>query len=380
MKQKKKAHAKVKARLHGRNKHRERYDFKQLIASCPELAEFVKPNKYGDDSVNFFNPAAVKMLNKALLKHHYGIESWDIPAGYLCPPIPGRADYIHHIADILSVRNNGNIPTGSSIKCLDIGVGANCVYPLIGTKEYDWHFVGSEIDVVAIEAANKILENNLELKKNIEIRKQKNAKNIFHSILREGENYDLVICNPPFHASAEEAQAGTMRKLNNLKHNNKYNKPILNFGGQNNELWCEGGELTFIKKMIQESKSYAKNCLWFSSLVSKQKHIKSLEEALKMVGMRRSKVIAMGQGNKSSRILAWTFQTNNEQRKWITERWQETKILETEETKVLEVEEAKVLEVEEAKILETEEIKVLETEETKVLEVEKEDITKNTTK
>ena len=324
--QKKKAHTTVKTRLHARNKHRERYDFAKLIASCPDLAKFVKPNKYGDDSVDFFNPAAVKMLNKALLKHHYNIENWEIPAGYLCPPIPGRADYLHHIADLLSIRNGGNIPRGKHIKCLDIGTGANCVYPLIGATEYGWHFVGSDIDDVAIDSANKILESNVILQEKIEIRKQKMVKNIFHSIIKENECYDLTICNPPFHASAADAQAGTMRKLKNLKQKNE--KIVLNFGGQNNELWCEGGELAFIKKMIRESKIYAKNCLWFSSLVSKQTHLKAFSEALKMAGARRSKVIAMGQGNKSSRILAWTFQTNNEQRKWIEERWQTSKNIE----------------------------------------------------
>jgi len=95
---KKKEHPKEKSRLHPRNKHRERYDFKLLIESSPELAQFVKMNIYNDESIDFFNPDAVKALNKALLKYFYDIENWDIPEGYLCPPIPGRADYIHHIA------------------------------------------------------------------------------------------------------------------------------------------------------------------------------------------------------------------------------------------------------------------------------------------
>ena len=133
------------------NKHRERYDFKVLIEACPELENFVAPNAYNDDSIDFANPDAVKMLNKALLKQYYDIENWDIPADYLCPPIPGRADYIHHIADLLCSNNYGKIPTGSKIKCLDIGVGANCVYPIIGNKEYGWSFIGSEIDTTAIE-------------------------------------------------------------------------------------------------------------------------------------------------------------------------------------------------------------------------------------
>jgi 23S rRNA (adenine1618-N6)-methyltransferase len=90
-----------KNELHPRNAHNERYDFDALINSCGELREFVAPNKYGDQSVNFSDPLAVKTLNKALLKHFYGIGYWDLPNSYLCPPIPGRADYIHYIADLL---------------------------------------------------------------------------------------------------------------------------------------------------------------------------------------------------------------------------------------------------------------------------------------
>ena len=134
MLQKKRDHPKVKLELHPRNTNRERYDFGQLIGTCPELAPFVKPNKFGDESVDFANPDAVKALNKALLIHHYGITVWNIPTGYLCPPVPGRADYIHHIAGFLGKNNFGKIPAGPKIKCLDIGVGASCIYPIIGNQ------------------------------------------------------------------------------------------------------------------------------------------------------------------------------------------------------------------------------------------------------
>jgi len=125
---KKREHPKEKTGLHPRNKHRERYNFDELTVSCPELAPFVRVNDFNDESVDFSNPEAVMMLNKALLKHFYGIAHWNIPPGYLCPPVPGRADYIHHIAGLLGSCNRGKIPTGNQVKCLDIGVGANCIY------------------------------------------------------------------------------------------------------------------------------------------------------------------------------------------------------------------------------------------------------------
>lgn len=316
---KKKEHPKEKTSLHTRNKHRGRYDFKLLTASCPELAKFVRLNDYDDESIDFFNPEAVKMLNKALLKHYYGIAYWDIPPHYLCPPIPGRADYIHHIADLLAGCNNGNIPKGNKIKCLDIGVGANCIYPIIGNKEYGWSFIGSDIDEVSIDSANKIIELNLFLKGEIELRLQTECKDIFKGIIQKDEYIDLTVCNPPFHASLADAQSGTLRKLSNLNHK-KIIKPTLNFGGKNNELWCEGGEEEFVRRMIIQSKQFAANCFWFSSLISKESDLKTTYDALRKSEAVDVKTIPMGQGNKISRIVAWTFLKPEQQRNWVA-KW-----------------------------------------------------------
>jgi 23S rRNA (adenine1618-N6)-methyltransferase len=277
---KKKEHPKVKSKLHPRNKHRERYDFNKLIGSCPELTPFVKLNVYGDESIDFFNPLAVKMLNKVLLKYFYGITEWNIPQNYLCPPIPGRADYIHYCADLLSECNRGEIHKGNKIKCLDIGVGANCVYPIIGNREYGWSFVGADIDQVAIESATKIIEANPFFKGAIELRLQHNPKDIFYGIIQKDEHFDLSVCNPPFHSSLTEAQSGTLRKLSNLK-GERITKPTLNFSGQGNELWCEGGEVRFVRDMILQSKQFATSCFWFTTLISKEANLKEVYSSLK---------------------------------------------------------------------------------------------------
>ena len=322
MLQKKKEHQKEKSGLHPRNKHRERYNFKELISCYPELAPFVRLNNYNDESIDFSKAEAVTMLNKALLKRYYGIDHWNIPSGYLCPPIPGRADYIHHIADLLGSSNNGIIPTGNQVKCLDIGVGANCIYPIIGNKEYGWSFVGSDVEPIAIKSATEIIEANAYLLGHVEIRLQPNAKDIFRGIIENDERFDLTICNPPFHASFEEAQSGTLRKLSNLNHK-RITKPTLNFGGQNKELWCEGGEEKFVQKMISQSKQIPYSCFWFSTLISKQSHLKSAYIALKFAEAIEIRTIPMCQGNKTSRIIAWTYLTNEQQKKWINTRWNE---------------------------------------------------------
>ncbi len=311
----KRVHPKEKLILHPRNKHRERYNFKLLIKTCPELKPFVFINKFDDESIDFFNPEAVKILNKALLKQYYNIDYWDVPKGYLCPPIPGRADYIHYIADLLGESNNGKIPTGKKVKVLDIGVGANCAYPIIGNSEYGWSFVGSEIDIVAISSANAIIKKNASLKENVTLRLQPNSHEIFYGIIQKDERFEVSICNPPFHASIAEAQAGTIRKLKNLT-GGKAVQPTLNFGGVTTELWTEGGEIKLVRNMIRESKKFADSCCWFTTLISKESNLHSVNQALKNVGATEVKTIAMGQGNKVSRIVAWTFLKPEQRLKW----------------------------------------------------------------
>lgn len=299
-----------KKELHPRNRHRGRYDFKQLTLALPELGKFVGRNEYGDDSVDFANPDAVKTLNRAILKQFYAIGYWDIPKDYLCPPIPGRADYIHQVADLLAEANRKEIPRGPEIRILDIGIGANCVYPIIGQYEYGWSFVGTETDPVALDSAAKILKANPKLSSATELRLQKVTTDILTGMIRADEKFHAVICNPPFHASLEESQAGSRRKWKNLGKDPAPNKkgPLLNFGGHGGELWCPGGEVAFVSRMIEESVKFGKQVKWFTSLVSKEVNLPILYEELERVKATDGWTMDMAQGQKKSRILAWTFQ------------------------------------------------------------------------
>jgi len=310
----------VKSGLHPRNKHLERYNFSQLTLACPELVKFVSINQYNNESIDFSDAEAVITLNKALLKYFYQIDKWNIPDNYLCPPIPGRADYIHYMADLLSSSNKNTLPQGKSITILDIGVGANCIYPLIGNREYGWQFVGSDIDPVAIKSAKQIISSNDILGKAIECRLQSSSSNIFSNILKAGEVFDMTICNPPFHSSLEEASAGTQRKWKNLGIK-KEKETMLNFRGQNNELWYEGGEQTFVQNMIEQSAQFSTTCFWYSTLISKKENLLGVYNYLKKAKAVDIKTINMKQGQKASRVVAWTFLTQSQQSKWREERW-----------------------------------------------------------
>lgn len=309
--------APAKGQLHPRNRHQGRYDFPAMIALSPELKAFVITNPYGNPSIDFADPAAVKVFNRALMRQYYGIAHWDIPEGYLCPPIPGRADYLHNLADLLASERSGQIPRGEGIRALDIGVGANCIYPLIGHCEYGWRFVGTDIAAEALASARAIVQSNPQLNGAVELRQQTDAQQIFLGLLQPGERFDLTLCNPPFHTSAAEAGSGSTRKWRNLgKLDPKRKLPVLNFGGQAAELWCPGGEAAFLKRMASESAQVAEQVLWFSSLVSKGAHVALLEGWLHQAGAREVRVLGMSQGQKQSRLVAWTFKDAAERNAW----------------------------------------------------------------
>lgn len=309
-----------KTRLHFRNKNRESYDLDALKVAVPQLAEHITPNKYGAESVDFANPVAVKLLNKALLHHYYGIENWDFPEENLCPPIPGRADYLHHMADLLTQSNFGTVPPGDQITGLDVGVGANCIYPIIGVSEYGWNFIGSDIEPKSIESALKIVAANPSLQDKIDLRLQENSEWFFAGILSGEDKVDFTICNPPFHSSTEDAQKSSRRKVKNLSGKNT-KRPPLNFAGISTELVYEGGEHTFIHNMIRESKEFAENCYWFSTLVSKKSNLKGVYRSLDEMEVSQVKTIPIGTGNKSSRIVAWSYLSKEAQKEWREARW-----------------------------------------------------------
>jgi 23S rRNA (adenine1618-N6)-methyltransferase len=309
-----------KQRLHPRNKNREKYDLEALLTVQPDLEKHIKPNKYGENSVDFANPAAVKLLNKALLHHYYGIENWDFPDENLTPPIPGRADYIHFMADLLVQSNLGTMPEGEKITCLDIGVGASAIYPIIGVAEYGWNFIGSDIDEKSLDSAQKIVDENPKLKDKITLRFQKDSHQIFKGIIENEEKIDLTFCNPPFHASNEEAEKGSRRKVQNLV-KKQVKKAELNFSGLSSELIYDGGEAAFIRKMMLESQEFSENCYWFSTLVSKQSNLKGIYKTLNELEVVGLKTIPLGTGNKSSRIIAWTFLSKEDQKNWRETRW-----------------------------------------------------------
>lgn len=303
--------------LHPLNPH-QRYDFPLLCQAVPALEAYLCTTVAGDVSIDFANPAAVKALNQALLVHHYQLAHWDLPPGYLCPAVPGRLDYLLHLADVLAQSNQGKPPKRRQLTLLDIGCGANLIYPLLAVRAMGWRVIASDIDQHALQHAKQLIAQH-QLQQRIELRQQPNPQNIFAGLLQPSDYVDVTLCNPPFHRSADEAAAGSARKRHNL--GLAPTATALNFAGQANELWCEGGEAEFIKRMIEQSQAVGQQVFWFSCLVAKQQHLAALQQQLQRMAVTQMQVVSMAQGNKQSRFLCWTFLTPVQQQLWRQHRW-----------------------------------------------------------
>lgn len=279
--------------MHQKNPFAGDYDFDSLVQHYASLKDFVFINEYGSKTIKFGDKKAVKALNSALLKAQYGIE-WDIPDENLCPPIPGRLDYLLHIADLIPKKD---------IRLLDIGAGANLIYPILGCCHFSWKCTASEVDLNSLKNARGIIDKNPILSK-IELRHQKFKDRIFEYIVQPDDVFDVVVCNPPFFKSFQDALRNNQRKVDKLQLKEKDKQ---NFGGISKELWYKGGEEAFVKRMARESIRFRNQIHWFTSLISRNENLRNIKRAINKTPATEVKVVEMGQGNKKSRFIAWTF-------------------------------------------------------------------------
>lgn len=337
-----------------RNSFQGTYDMDRLVSCYLTLSSHVIKGPTGRPTVNWADPTAVRALNTALLVADYNVNpsySYILPNDALVPPIPGRADYVHHIADLLHKcisNHDAEIPKGSGVIGFDIGTGASCIYSTIATSVYGWRMIASDINITPIESARRIVKANGH-DDFIDIRHQKSDTSIFDGILEEqDERIDFCMCNPPFYYNREEFLAENARKLKGLaksrgrgqlkvkdlnKVANKKGDQVMassnNFGGLESEIICKGGEVRFVKRIFNESKMYWNKCLWFTTLVSRNDNLKKIKSNMKKKrrrirkGDREVKMIdqiPIGAGKKRSNILLCTFMDEDERRDWARRR------------------------------------------------------------
>ena len=290
--------------MHPKNPFNTNYNFNQLINAVPELKECIVPGKFSRKSIDFSDSKSVYLLNKSLLKWRFNL-NWTLKEGHLCPAVPGRLDYLLHVEELIPEIE------GRRSRMLDIGTGASLIYPLLATAAFNWECVGTEIDKEAISYAKGLIRMNSNMR-GTKIRRQEFKSQLLQGIMEKEDQFDVLVCNPPFFKTKSEAFAANAKKNKNL-HGNEH--VAHNFGGSANELWYKGGEMAFLKKLASESVQYQNQIQWFTCLVSKKENLRTFKRFIRKGNPSDIRVITMNQGNKTSQCIAWTFkQESNESR------------------------------------------------------------------
>lgn len=73
--------------------------------------------------------------------------------------------------------------------------------------------------------------------------------------------------------------------------------------------------MAFIRKMIAESRQFARQVKWFTTLVSRGDNLPLIYPALNDAGAVRVVKKEMAQGQKQSRFIAWTFMDDARRRR-----------------------------------------------------------------
>ncbi len=292
--------------MHARNRFRDGYDFQQLVAASPLLAPFVKLNAYGDVSIDYAVLAAVAALNRALFTSAYGADELGCAARLFVSPVPGRSDYLHHLADPLAGRDPSAIPRGPSVATRHRCRRQLRLSPSLA-QAATAGASSARTSSVACEWARKLAKANTAVADLIECRLQPSPTDCFNGVVVPGERFTASMCNP----RRSTYRPRTRPPQPDAAAESRWPPAS---GGAHVKLWwvggrtlCDGGELGFRAADDHQSSAVPDRCRWFTTLVSKSGIPASSLRGAATRKLADVKTIGMGQGQKQSRILAWTF-------------------------------------------------------------------------
>ncbi|ORX39814.1 hypothetical protein BD324DRAFT_678907 [Kockovaella imperatae] len=282
-------------------------DFKRLGDRCPELAPFVKASETGYAAIDFADPAALRALTKALLKHDWDLDV-DLRDDRLCPTISNRLDYALSVLDLEPFLNciPGSSSTskgpsqpdrGHQLRILDIGTGHIAVYPLLLHRlRSDAAITGTDVNDISLQHAQSILERNQISKESIKLLRADSNGDILFAL--RDQSHDIVMCNPPFYASEEEMKQNTELK-------NPSNNAVVTAAA--NESICPGGEVDFVSRMISESTRLSDKAQWFTSLIGKYSSLTPLVDLIKSFKIDNYFIKSIKQAKTSRWIIGWSY-------------------------------------------------------------------------
>ncbi|XP_046544029.1 LOW QUALITY PROTEIN: RNA N6-adenosine-methyltransferase mettl16-like [Haliotis rubra] len=281
--------------MHPRNPYRrQKPDFQLLASKYPEFCSHVIQDTAGKVFLDFKNPEDLRILTKTLLKEDFDLDV-ELPQDRLVPTIPLRLNYLLWVEDIIGRKKSG-------VRGIDIGTGSSCVYPLLGNKMNKWSFLATDIDAQNVFYAKKNVEKN-SLTSAITVKKVTEDALMTGALLDEDSDvtYDFCMCNPPFFADHNEAQAvSTSRSVDR-------SEPCSVSTASPKESIAPGGEVMFVKQLIADSASLRTRVRVYTTMLGKKTSISPLKEELRKLKVPKYATTEFCQGKTMRWGIAWSF-------------------------------------------------------------------------
>uniref|UniRef100_A0A182PKE1 U6 small nuclear RNA (adenine-(43)-N(6))-methyltransferase n=1 Tax=Anopheles epiroticus TaxID=199890 RepID=A0A182PKE1_9DIPT len=288
--------------MHPRNRYRQKPNFRQLVKLYPELNEVASVDISGKVKLDYRNKHAVHLLSKCLLLRDFGLKL-ELPPNKLVPTLPLRLNYIHWLEDIGAVARWEE--RKDPVRGIDIGCGASCIYPLLAVVQSNkrWHMVAIEKATDSVESAKaNVIRNKLQSYINVKAQKQE-GNTILLDVMQQdfpNERFDFCMCNPPFFDSSGKAMQPQDRT-------GRRREPSNASTGSIEELCTEGGEVTFISQIIDESVQLKDRISVYTTMIGHKKSFDTIQRVLNNASIHNTAGSRFCQGNTTRWAVAWSF-------------------------------------------------------------------------
>jgi 23S rRNA (adenine1618-N6)-methyltransferase len=217
--------------------------------------------------------------------------------------VPNRHNYILWLKDLLdssSLSYSEQYEPERRVTGLDIGTGASLIYPLLGCTQRSWHFIATDVDAESLASARVNARIN-HLESRIRIVGRAISDPLIPLDELDISSIDFAMVNPPFYTSDTELLELAAQKSR---------PPSSACTGAPVEMVCEGGEVGFVQRMINESLGLKERVQWYTAMLGKQSSLEVLVDTLKKNKINNFAATAFVQGNKTRRwALGWSFVT-----------------------------------------------------------------------
>ncbi|XP_030379162.1 U6 small nuclear RNA (adenine-(43)-N(6))-methyltransferase-like [Scaptodrosophila lebanonensis] len=276
--------------MHPRNVLRTPPNYTKLPIKHKDFRRVCTLNLNGTVSVDFRNEHTLRELAKMMLLEYFDLKVEFAPGSWM-PTLALRLNYVLWLEDLLEPLKL------DTVRGIDIGCGSSCVYSLLAAKKNKWHMLALDLKEINIEYAQKNVERN-ELQSLIEVHQQPDKTTIFKSYFESPnatkDKFHFCICNPPIFDS--NSPNLTRRPASRTVRT-----------GSAEELTCEGGEVEFVQRIIEESMLYKERVTIFTTMLGVKSNLPKILDYLKAKNISNARTTEFHQGRTNRYNVAWSF-------------------------------------------------------------------------